>query len=332
MSPVACTWAGRQGEARNVHPGGREAPAIAPLSGRTFPCVPTLRLRLRLRALHFRTVRVQHCVCALFFFTLPLLAGVPVEVRDKALAKAAAAGAISTSLVPSTTQATSDVNRQYAIMQAEAARAENGGAAPSPFSTLATAAPQVHAALMGLGRHKAHYERNAAKLCSFFARGECTRGAACPYRHEMPKSSSDPLSKQSYEDRYYGTQDPVAAKLLARMEGREQAHSASSNNAAMDNDPAATTLWVGGVTPDSGITSDDLTYVSGQLPSHTAHALRCPSPPLHSHTHTHAHIHTHTCIAATANHVCPPAVQVRVLCTRHDIFRAHRQEGGLRVR
>jgi hypothetical protein len=33
-------------------------------------------------------------------------------------------------------------------------------------------------------------------------RGECTRGAECPYRHEMPETGE--LSQQNIKDRYYG--------------------------------------------------------------------------------------------------------------------------------
>lgn len=33
-------------------------------------------------------------------------------------------------------------------------------------------------------------QRNKAKICTFFVRGECKRGAECPYRHEMPTSGA----------------------------------------------------------------------------------------------------------------------------------------------
>ena len=39
-------------------------------------------------------------------------------------------------------------------------------------------------------------------MCSFFARGECKRGAECPYRHEMPTTGE--LANQNIKDRYYG--------------------------------------------------------------------------------------------------------------------------------
>lgn len=42
-------------------------------------------------------------------------------------------------------------------------------------------------------------QRNQAKVCSFFVRGECNRGAECPYRHEMPLSGE--LSEQNIKDR-----------------------------------------------------------------------------------------------------------------------------------
>lgn len=36
--------------------------------------------------------------------------------------------------------------------------------------------------LLKLQRTTPYYKRNRAHLCSFFAKGECTRGAECPYR------------------------------------------------------------------------------------------------------------------------------------------------------
>jgi pre-mRNA-splicing factor RBM22/SLT11 len=72
--------------------------------------------------------------------------------------------------------------------------------------------------LQHLARTTPYYKRNQARICSFFVRGACTRGAECPYRHEMP--TSGPLSEQNIKDRYYGINDPVAAKLLSRYEER----------------------------------------------------------------------------------------------------------------
>ena len=56
--------------------------------------------------------------------------------------------------------------------------------------------------IMKLQRTTPYYKRNRAHVCSFFVRGECTRGAECPYRHEMPIAGE--LSQQNIKDRYYG--------------------------------------------------------------------------------------------------------------------------------
>lgn len=67
---------------------------------------------------------------------------------------------------------------------------------------------------------KPYYKRNQAKICSFFVKGECNRGARCPYRHEMPTDPNSPLAKQNYRDRYYGKNDPVANKILQKISDR----------------------------------------------------------------------------------------------------------------
>ena len=180
-------------------------------------------------------------------------------------AAAASGGGTSTALAlagaASSAVPGSDVNRQYALAQAEVAMA-NGGVVP--YSGAAALAPGAHEALLRMGRSTPYYARNAPKLCSFFARGECTRGASCPYRHEMPKDKDDPLSKQNYKDRYYGTDDPVAAKLLRRTEQRRlEGGGGSGFNPPEASDPTATTVWLGGV--------------EGDRPSHDE--IRCGSAP-----------------------------------------------------
>ena len=56
--------------------------------------------------------------------------------------------------------------------------------------------------ILKLQRTTPYYKRNRAHICSFYIRGECTRGAECPYRHEMPVTGE--LSQQNIKDRYYG--------------------------------------------------------------------------------------------------------------------------------
>ncbi|GAB4850583.1 hypothetical protein Ancab_029892 [Ancistrocladus abbreviatus] len=68
--------------------------------------------------------------------------------------------------------------------------------------------------ILKLQRTTPYYKRNRAHVCSFYIRGECTRGAECPHRHEMPVTGE--LSQQNIKDRYYGVNDPVALKLLKK--------------------------------------------------------------------------------------------------------------------
>lgn len=75
------------------------------------------------------------------------------------------------------------------------------------------------AILEKLRDRKPYYERNAARVCTFWVKGKCTRGERCPYRHEMPKDPDTPLSRQNMKDRYYGENDPVAAKMLSLAGG-----------------------------------------------------------------------------------------------------------------
>ena len=59
---------------------------------------------------------------------------------------------------------------------------------------------------------------NRAHLCSFFLKGDWTRGEGCPYRHELPGENETPV-KQNIRDRYNGNNDPVAAKMLSKVMG-----------------------------------------------------------------------------------------------------------------
>lgn len=177
-------------------------------------------------------------------------AGVPIEVREAFLAQAAARMALTNTpgaVGPNSTLAiasaagtkggpVSEVNRQYALMNAQRTLNDN----PDAFSNAANILPEAHEALMKFGRSGVYHARNQAKLCSFFAKGECTRGDLCPYRHEMPRSKEDPLSKQNIVDRYYGVNDPVAAKMMGKAAVPGAAPVAPA-------DPSVTTLWIHGV-------------------------------------------------------------------------------------
>lgn len=66
--------------------------------------------------------------------------------------------------------------------------------------------------IMKLQRTSPYYKRNRAHVCSFYIRGQCTRGLECPYRHEMPETGE--LSQQNIKDRYYGYVKPISLLLM----------------------------------------------------------------------------------------------------------------------
>jgi len=112
----------------------------------------------------------------------------------------------------------------------------------------AHSAPNQFLERISQGRRGPYYKRNLPHICSFWVKGECRRGEECPYRHEKPSDPDDPLSEQNIVDRFYGTKDPVADKLLKRA--------AELPSIAPPDDKSITTLWVGGVT--SAISEIDL--------------------------------------------------------------------------
>lgn len=150
----------------------------------------------------------------------------PVQVRDKALGR------------EDDTLPESAPGKEYALakMSAEGELDDRSKFSAGPGNEL----------LNKLARTQPYYKRNQARICSFFVRGECKRGVECPYRHEMP--TAGPLSEQNIKDRYYGTNDPVAEKMMARAAAMQQL--------TPPEDRTIMTLFVGGVGPD--ISEEDI--------------------------------------------------------------------------
>ncbi|MCL7025412.1 hypothetical protein MKW94_017193 [Papaver nudicaule] len=171
---------------------------------------------------------------------LDLQYGLSVQVRDTAL-----------SIDSSDSIPKSDVNREYYAEEYD--RRERLGI--------------DHYILLKLQRTQPIYDRNRAKPCSFYARGECDRGAACAFRHVMPTDGE--LAHQNFKDRFYGNNDPVAAKLLKKA-------GEMPSLAPPDND-AIKTLYVGGL--DARVTEQDLRdifYSYGEIESvRTVPNLKC---------------------------------------------------------
>ena len=63
------------------------------------------------------------------------------------------------------------------------------------------------------------------------------------YRHERPSDPDDPLNDQNIRDRYYGSNDPVADKIMKRAETLPSLNP--------PEDPLITTLYIGGLGDES---------------------------------------------------------------------------------
>ena len=89
------------------------------------------------------------------------------------------------------------------------------------------------------------------------------------FRHETPTDPDDPLSDQNMKDRFYGSTDPVAEKLMRKYD--------SMPKLAPPEDRTITTLYVGNVV--EGVTEAHLRdhfYQYGELRSVTVlHKQNC---------------------------------------------------------
>eukprot|EP01089_Gocevia_fonbrunei_P017610 TRINITY_DN5763_c0_g1_i1.p1 TRINITY_DN5763_c0_g1~~TRINITY_DN5763_c0_g1_i1.p1 ORF type:complete len:423 (-),score=57.21 TRINITY_DN5763_c0_g1_i1:54-1175(-) len=146
---------------------------------------------------------------------LDLEFGLPVQVRD--------AQVDNSDPVPF-----SEVNREYVADLAQR-QVEQG------LITHGKVSHRASETLKKLARTQPYPKRNEARICTFFIKGECNRGNECPYRHEVPNQDED-LANQSMHDRYYGTNDPVAEKLLKKVGLGVEAPA----------DRSITTLYIGG--------------------------------------------------------------------------------------
>ncbi|MED6207427.1 hypothetical protein PIB30_035723 [Stylosanthes scabra] len=172
---------------------------------------------------------------------LDLEYGLPVQVRDTALS------IDSNDAIPK-----SDVNREYFTEEHD----RKARAGIDYESSYGKARPND--TILKLQRTTPYYKRNRAHICSFYIRGECTRGAECPYRHEMPVTGE--LSQQNIKDRYYGVNDPVALKLLGKA--------GEMTSLEAPEDESIKTLYVGGL--DARVTEQDLRdhfYAHGEIES-----------------------------------------------------------------
>lgn len=181
----------------------------------TYRWCPGPRMRYKKTEICQTCSRAKNvCQTCLLDFTYNL----PVQARDKLLQVS--------SDIPK-----SDVNREYYSQILEKKLdGKTGEELAEPFNP-ALAGPSKDPgkaqspgalALAKLARRAPYYKRNLPHICSFWIKGECKRGDECPYRHEKPSDPDDPLSNQNMKDRYHGTKDPVAQRLLAKAIEKEK--------------------------------------------------------------------------------------------------------------
>ncbi len=142
--------------------------------------------------------------------------------------------------------------REYYIQNIDRELAENPDY-HGPAGAVGKISSHKSEMLTKLARSAPYYKRNRPHICSFWVKGECKRGEECPYRHERPNDPDDPLHEQNIKDRYYGTNDPVAEKIMKRAE--------TLPSLTPPEDPLITTLYIGGLGDESEsdpITETDL--------------------------------------------------------------------------
>ncbi|PWN20130.1 pre-mRNA-splicing factor SLT11 [Microstroma glucosiphilum] len=185
---------------------------------------------------------------------LDLQYGLPVQVRDTALGLK--------SQVPK-----GDINKQYFMNNQES---QLDGGSSSALGAIGPATSAGHDMLKQLAKQRSdptarppNYNRNKPHLCSFFAKGECTRGDLCPFRHELPINNE--LSKQNIQDRFHGRNDPVAKKMLGTA--------ASDAGLAPPEDKEVTSLFLSALPPT--ITDAEIrTWFVTNVPSLQPHQIK----------------------------------------------------------
>lgn len=169
---------------------------------------------------------------------LDLEYGLPVQVRDYAMQ-------LKSDELPR-----HGSNRDFYIQNIEKEMSQTDGTTPGGAVGRMIEGQGPSDLLMKLARSQPYYDRNRPHICSFWVKGECKRGEECPYRHEKPSDPDDPLSDQNMKDRYYGSKDPVADKLLNRARAMPQLRP--------PEDRSITTLYVGNLGEDGFIDEKDL--------------------------------------------------------------------------
>eukprot|EP01083_Nonionella_stella_P197075 724772_1 len=184
---------------------------------------------------------------------LDLQYGLPVQVRDEALNKEDLNSILNKDVLP-----VSHTNRNYMYEQLEH-QVGLGGTNTSlqlPYKNI-DPSNNNNNMLKSIQRKGPYYKRNLPHICSFYVRGICNRGDACPYRHVHPDQEKydKNLKDQNIKDRFYGVNDPVANKLLKKYDTWQNGDDSNEENTNKKrrsmpkppNDVTIRTLFIGGI-------------------------------------------------------------------------------------
>jgi pre-mRNA-splicing factor RBM22/SLT11 len=166
---------------------------------------------------------------------LDLQYGLPVQVRDSVLGVQ--------EHVPK-----NEANREY-FLATNASRLARGDASLLNYDSIAS--PAAKEALEKLAAKRPRSDKNLAPPCSFYAKGKCTRGDTCPYRHVLVAERYPSL--QSYRDRYHGENDPDAEKIF---ELNPHLPKTAVSSKTLASEKVIQTLFVQGIR--LGLTEDDI--------------------------------------------------------------------------
>ncbi|KAF2074507.1 hypothetical protein CYY_004175 [Polysphondylium violaceum] len=124
--------------------------------------------------------------------------GLPVQVRDAALASFSG---------QQTAVTEKGIEYQAAMNQK---MLDNGEISYDNF--------QPTEVIKQLARTAPYHKKNQPHVCTFFLKGNCNRGDACPYSHSAEQHTDPELAHQDIRDRYNGINDPVAERMLKRAQ------------------------------------------------------------------------------------------------------------------
>ena len=106
---------------------------------------------------------------------------------------------------------TTEVNKQYYLEQLRKQLKKGAYYRPKPSI-------EQDKILKDLSKaHKYKLYNRKANVCTFWSRNKCNRGDECPYLHEKVSLDDNTDGKRIYRNRFFGIDDPLAAKILGKL-------------------------------------------------------------------------------------------------------------------